>query len=321
MKFARSVVLMTGVVYSLSGYAASSESYPTESIRMIMPYTPGGGADSLGRLLASKLVDSLKQQVVVENKPGANTMIATDYVSNQKADGYTLLYASSSLTINPHLYKTRHDVEKSFTPVALLADIPLVMVTNKKSSLSSVQDVIEHSKAKPGSLTYGSYGQGSAAHLAGALFENMTDTKMLHIPYKGSSPALVAVLGNQIDIGIVSLESALQPIKNGEIKALGVFSAERVKSINDVAAITEVVPGCTTVGWNGILVPAGTPSAIVTTLNRAINSTLKTPELTRYFENQGTRPAQYNPEKFAEIIYSENQKWGKLVKDTNLRIE
>lgn len=322
MKFVHAIIFAAGAAFTLASFTASAATtYPKESVRMIMPYTPGGGADSLGRVLASKLVDKLKQQVVVENKPGANTMIATDFVANQKPDGYTLLYASSSFTINPHLYKTRHDPEKSFTPVALLANIPLVMVTNKTSPLNSVQDVIDHAKEKPGELTYGSYGQGSAAHLAGALFETMAKAKMLHVPYKGSSPALVAVLGNQIDVGIVSLESALSAIRSGQIKPLGVFSEERVKSIDSVPAIAEIVPGCVTVGWNGILAPADTPPEVVETLNHAINETLKTPELTQFFENQGTTGAQYSPEKFAEIIHSENQKWGKLVKDANLKIE
>ncbi|MBK1782474.1 tripartite tricarboxylate transporter substrate binding protein [Advenella sp. WQ 585] len=321
MNIMRAAVVTVGTLLSFNCFATNSVDYPKESIRMIMPYTPGGGADSLGRLMASKLIDTLKQQVIVENKPGANTMIATDYVANQKPDGYTILYASSSLTINPHIYKVRYDAEKDFAPVALLADIPLVMVTNKNSPYQSIQDVIEQAKVKEKGLTYGSYGQGSAAHLAGAMFQNMTGTEILHIPFKGSSPALVAVMGNHIDIGIVSLESALESIKSGEIKALGVFSKERVNSLQEVPAVTEIVPGCITVGWNAVVAPAGTKPEIVKILNEAINKTLQTPELTAFFTNQGTVPALYSPEKFAEIIRAENKKWGELVKETNLRIE
>ena len=316
----RSLIVLAGVVLMVSNIAVGAEKYPTEPIRLIMPYTPGGGADTLGRLVASKVAGTLPQPIVVENKPGANTMIATDYVAGQKADGYTLLYSSSALTINPFLYKPRYDAEKSFKPVALLAEIPLIMVTSADSPIKSINDVLETARKNPGRLSFGSYGLGSAAHLGGALFESLAHVKLLHVPFKGSAPALSAVMGKHIDIAIVSLESALAMVKGGNLRALGIFSPERLSSLPDTPAINEVVPGCVAVGWNGILAPAGTPDAIVSVLNKAINETFTTPELKHYFANQGVPPASHTPEEFAQAIHAETQKWGRLVKEANIKI-
>jgi len=290
-------------------------------IRMFMPYTPGGGADTLGRLVATSVNKRSDRNIVVENKPGANTILATDYVSTQKPDGNTLLYASSSFTINPHLYKVSYEPATSFAPVALLSEIPLVMVTTKDSPFKRVQDVVDKAKAKPGQISYASYGLGSAAHLGGVLFESKAGVKMLHVPYKGSMPALNDLMGHHVDVAIVSLESALAMIKGGELRALGIFNQDRLSSLPEVPTVVETVPGCVAVGWNGILAPKGTDPAIVKKLNYQINQALVSGDLKQYFLNQGLEPRQRTPEEFTQIIKDENAKWGQLVSAAGLKLQ
>lgn len=307
-------------VYSVSG-AANAASYPTEPIRLVIPYTPGGGADTLGRLVASEMEKNLGVSVIPENKPGANTMIATDYVATQKNNGYTLLYASSSFTINPHVYKTRYNPEETFEPVAILSEIPLIMVTNKDSHITSVADLMDEARRDPGSISYGSYGAGSAAHLAGALFETMTGLKLLHIPYKGSAPAVTDLMGKHVDIAIVSLEAARELVISGELRPLGIFDNDRLSSLPDIPTVSETVPGCVTVGWNGILAPKGTSKEIIDTASSAANAALTSKTLVTHLAKQGLEPNPRSPDEFAKIIHAENEKWAHVVKEANLSLE
>ncbi|NYT35242.1 tripartite tricarboxylate transporter substrate binding protein [Allopusillimonas soli] len=322
MRFLKHAVLLSTlayVAYVPASYAA--DDYPSQSIRMIVPYTPGGGADTLGRLVADKMAEDLGQAIVVENKPGANTMLATDYVAGQKNDGYTLLYASSSFTINPHVYKTQYNPETSFEPVAILSEIPLVMITYKDSPLKSVSDLLAAAKAKPGAISFGSYGAGSAAHLGGALFETLSGVKLLHVPYKGSAPAVNDLLGKHVDIAIVSLTAALPLMKAGELRALGIFDGERLKSLPDVPTVSETVPHCVTVGWNGILAPKGTSSAVIKRVNKAANYALTTPLLVEHFAGQGLEPKPRTPEAFAKIIHDDNERWERVVKEAQIKLQ
>ncbi|MFC4273938.1 Bug family tripartite tricarboxylate transporter substrate binding protein [Achromobacter aloeverae] len=314
-------VLVAGLLAGALGTPLTGMAQGDAPIRMIMPYTPGGGADTLGRLVATSMNKRGDRNILVENKPGANTILATDYVSTQKPDGNTLLYASSSFTINPHLYKVNYDPASSFTPIALLSEIPLVMVTTKDSPFQKVQDVVDKAKAKPGQVSFASYGLGSAAHLGGVLFESKASVKMLHVPYKGSMPALNDLMGHHVDVAIVSLESALAMIKGGELRALGIFNQDRLSSLPDVPTMVETVPGCVAVGWNGILAPKGLDPAVVKKLNDQVNQALVSSDLKQYFINQGLEPRQRSPEEFAQAIKDENAKWGQLVKAAGLTLQ
>jgi tripartite-type tricarboxylate transporter receptor subunit TctC len=200
------LVLSFCLVSSIAHVGARAQSthsdYPQKSIKLVVPYPPGGGADSLARVVASKMSKKLEQQVVVENKPGGNTAIASAYVATQPADGYTLLYVASSFAINPSLYKLRYSTENDFAPIALVAKVPLIIVTNEKSPIHNVKELIAYAKSKPGVLTYATYGAGSPVHLAGELFQSMTGTRLLHVPYKGSAPGLTDLMGGAGRSGI-----------------------------------------------------------------------------------------------------------------------
>ncbi|SHI28746.1 Bug family tripartite tricarboxylate transporter substrate binding protein [Pollutimonas bauzanensis] len=313
------VLAVTMTMTSAIG-AANAATYPKEPVRLVIPYTPGGGADTLGRLVAGQMEGKLGVTVIPENKPGANTMVATDYVAHQKNDGYSLLYASSSFTINPHVYQTRYDPEKTFEPIAVLSEIPLIMVTNKDSPITSVADLMERARKSPGAMSYGSYGAGSAAHLAGALFETMGGVKLLHVPYKGSAPALNDLMGKHVDIAIVSLEAALSLVKGGELRPLGVFNGERLNSLPDIPTVSETVADCVTVGWNGILAPKGTSQDVIATVNAAANYALTTPTLVKHLAAQGLAPNPRTPEAFARMIHAENEKWARVVKEANINL-
>ncbi len=321
MNIAKTAMLAaTATIMSVMG-SAGAATYPTEQVRLVIPYTPGGGADTLGRLVAGQMESTLGVAVVPENKPGANTMVATDYVAHQKNNGYTLLYASSSFTINPHVYKTRYDPEETFEPVAILSEIPLIMVTSKDSPITSVADLMDRARKSPGQISYGSYGAGSAAHLAGALFETMTGLKLLHIPYKGSAPAVNDLMGNHVDIAIVSLEAARELVIAGEVRPLGIFNEERLSSLADIPTVSESVPGCVTVGWNGILAPKGTSQEIIAKLNSSANAALTSPKLVTHLAKQGLEPNPRTPEAFSKIILAEDEKWARVVKEANINLK
>jgi tripartite-type tricarboxylate transporter receptor subunit TctC len=305
----------------LSAVSGDAQAYPTKPIKLVVPYTPGGGADTLARLTAEEMASKLAQSVVVENKPGANTILATEFVAKQPADGYTLLYAASSFAINPSLYSLTYDTEKAFMPVALLAVVPLFLVANNDIPVNSVKDLVALAKAKPGAISYASYGTGSPAHLAGELFDNMTGTKMLHVPYKGSAPALTDVIAGRVQISFSSMPPAYAFVKAGRLKGIAVTTSNRVSGAKHIPTIAESgVPGFEAVGWNGIVAPAGTPAPLIAQLNKAINEIVSTPAFREKLVAHGYEPPQtMDPDGFRKFIKSETVKWSKLVREVNVK--
>ncbi|TWG86231.1 tripartite-type tricarboxylate transporter receptor subunit TctC [Cupriavidus gilardii J11] len=300
---------------------AQGTDYPRQPIKLVVPYPPGGGADSLARLVAGKLGEKIGQTVVVDNRPGANTMLATELASRQPADGYTLLYIASSFTINPSLYKPNYSTEKDFVPVAFVARVPLILVSNNNYPARKVSDVIAAAKAQPGKVTFASYGLGSPAHLAGELFEQLTDTTMLHVPYKGSAPALTDLLGGQVNLAFSSIEPALQIVRTQKIHPIAVTTAKRLHALPDVPTIAEMgVKGFEASGWNGIVAPAGTPQPIVSRLNQAINEALQSPDLQQKFEKQGVEIELMAPQAFGTMIRAEMDKWAAVIKKANVKL-
>jgi tripartite-type tricarboxylate transporter receptor subunit TctC len=322
-QFARLYCFLAAALLAVSGATtAVAQAYPNKPIKVIVPYAPGGGADTLARLTAEGLSSRLGQPVVVENKPGANTIIATEYTANQPADGYTLLYVASSFAVNPSLYKLNYDSEKAFTPVGLLAIVPLFLVTNNDVPVNSVKDLIALAKAKPDSVAYASYGSGSPAHLAGELFGIMTGTKMLHVPYKGSSPALTDLMGGRVQISFSALPPAYQFVKSGRLKGIAVTTARRVPSAMEFPTIEESgVAGFEAAGWNGIVAVAGTPPAIIQQLNNAISETVNSKEFREKVIAQGFSPETMSAADFGKFIKTETVKWAKVVKDTNVKAD
>lgn len=299
---------------------AFAQTYPRMPIKMVVTYPPGGGADTLARQVAAKMRDKLGQQIVIENKPGGNTIIGTEYAAKQPADGYTLLYVASSFAINPSLYKLNFSTERDFAAISLVAQVPLLLVFNNNFPPKSVIDLIKYAKAKPGAVTFCSYGSGSPAHLAGELFKTMTGTEMLHVPYKGSSPALTDLVGGQVNISFSSIEPALALVKGGKLRPIAVTTAKRVAGAPDVPTVAESgVPGFEAAGWNGIVAPAGTPPDIINRLNAVINEALQSPDLHERLVQQGVQVDLKTPAQFAAMISHEISKWAGVIKKAKVK--
>ncbi|MGE5617037.1 MAG: tripartite tricarboxylate transporter substrate binding protein [Bacillota bacterium] len=302
---------------------SGAQPYPSKPIKLIVGFPPGGGSDAAARILAAALQDKLGQSVVVDNKPGANTIVATQYVGSQPADGYTLLFVSASFAINPSLYKLDYDIQKSFTPVALVVKVPLMLVASNGLPAKSVREIIALAKERPGELTYASFGVGSAGHLAGELFCAMTGTNIRHVPYKGSAPAITDLIGGRVSFMFPGIGSAVPFVKEGKLKAIAVTTATRTPIAPDVPTVAEAgVPGYEVATWESVQAPAGTPRDVVATLNKAIGEVLATRDVRDKMaalglEADGTK----NPAEVAQFVASEKDKWAKVVKDRDVKVE
>jgi tripartite-type tricarboxylate transporter receptor subunit TctC len=302
---------------------AAAQTYPVKSIRLFVGFPPGGGSDALARLLGAALPEKLSQQVIVDNRPGANTIVATEYVKSQPADGYTLLFVSASFSINPSLYKLTYDIEKDFSPVTIVAIVPLLLITHPSLPVKNVQELIALAKRQPGKLNYASFGIGSAAHLAGEMLASMTGTDMVHVPYKGSAPAVADVMGGRVGMMLPGIGSAINLAKEGKLKALAVSTAKRATGAPDIPTIAESgIPGFDVATWESIQAPAGTPPEAIARLNASIRDVVAGPDLRQKMINLGFEPdAAKSPAETAQFIRSERQKWARLVKERNIKAE
>ncbi len=314
-------VIATTALGAAGGVAA--QSYPVKPIKLYVGFPPGGGSDALARLLGNALPAKLSQQVLVDNRPGANTRVATEYVKSQPADGYTLLFVSASFAINPSLYKLSYDIEKDFSPVALVAIVPLLLITHPSTPVKTVSDLIAMAKAQPGKLNYASFGAGSAAHLAGEMMLSMTGTDMVHVPYKGSAPAVADVMGGRVTMMLPGIGSAINLAREGKLKAIAVSTAKRASGAPDIPTIAESgIPGFDVATWESIQAPAGTPAEAIARLNAAIREVVASPDLRQKMINLGFEPdATKSSAEVAQFIRAERQKWAKLVKERNIKAE
>lgn len=320
----RRVIVGAVVASALTAFATggfAQQAYPHKTIRLLVPYPAGGGADGLARMVASKLGEKLGRSVIIDNKPGANTMLASSEVARARPDGYTLLYVASAFTINPSLYKVPYDTVKAFAPVGMVAQVPLIVLRNAKQPYNSVPELIAAAKAKPGSIDYASYGQGSPAHLGAELLESMAGIDMTHVPYKGSAPALNDLLGGQVPVGFSSIEPALPLIQQKRVYPIAVMTQKRIASLPDVPAVSEYIPGFEATGWNGIVAPAGTPPEIVALLNAALNEAVQSPDLQEKYAKQGVEADPMSPQAFAKMISEEIAKWSGLVQKAGVKVE
>ncbi len=306
----------------LSASYAFAQQYPAKPVKLIVPYTPGGGADGIARSVAEGMTQRLGQPVVVENRGGANTIIGSEYVASQPADGYTLLLCVSSLTVNQSLYKVNYDALRSFTPISILVSVPLVLVTAPSLPVKSVHDVVALAKARPGELTFASYGSGSSSHLAGELMKTMAGIEMLHVPYKGSSPSLTDVVAERASMSFSTIPPALPLVKAGRLKAIAVTSPQRLEQLKDLPTVAESgLPGFDVVGWNAICAPGGTPRPIVDRLYSVIRDTLATPATRDRLVNMGYVVVGNTPDEFAALMKSEAGKWAKVIQESHIKIE
>lgn len=317
--------LIIAIVVSLSLWVvnASAQTYPVKPIRMLFGYTAGGAGDVSARLLAQKLSESLGQNVIVENRPGAGGAIADEAVARAPADGYTLLYAAGSTAILPALRsRLPYDVERDFAPVSLVVITSFALTVHPSVPARDPRALIALARSRPGKLSFGSPGVGSSAHFAAELFNMMADVKMLHVPYKGPPEATTAVVAGQIDVAFPSVTGALPLIAAGKLKALGVTSAKRAALLPSVPTLSEAgLTGYARAGWNGVLVPAAVPKDIIARLNAAIVKGVNTPELREAFIKQGLEGQPSTPEQFAAFIRNELVQNAKVVKFAGIKVE
>lgn len=308
---------------TLSG-AAVAQSYPARPVRVVVPFPPGQATDVIGRLVSQKLGEALGRQFVIENKPGANGVVAIDGVVQSAADGYTLLVtASGSLVINPSLYsKLPYDPMKDLAPIALLGLVPLVVVSHPSLPAASIAQLVALAKAKPGTLSYASSGPGSAQHLAMELFKWRTGLDMLHVPYKGSAPAVNDLVGGQIPLMFDTIASSLPFINSGRLKPLAVALASRSSVLPNVPTMDEAgVKGFQVAGWSGLLAPAKTPPAIIQQLNAEVLRILGDPEIREKIVSLGMEPSNTTPDEFAAFMKSETAKWAQAVSLAKVRLD
>ena len=303
---------------------AAAQTYPTKPIRLIVPFPPGGGTDILARVLGNRLSQALGQPVVVENKPGAGGNIGVDAVAKAAPDGYTLVLGqTSNLAINPTLYpRLPYDPLKDLAPVALVASAPLVLVVPSNSAYRTLADIITAAKAKPDTLTFGSPGSGTVAHLAGELLQREAGVKFQHIPYKGSSQAFNDLLGGSVDLFMSSIPTALSFIKGGRLRPVVVTAKKRSAELPDVPSVVEAgFPGSEAATWFGLLARAGTPAPAIARLAEETGRALDTTELKEKIAAEGAEVLRGSPEEFAALLKADIARWGQIVRESGAKVD
>jgi tripartite-type tricarboxylate transporter receptor subunit TctC len=296
--------------------ASAVEAYPARPIRFIVPFPPGGGNDIVGRIIAAKLTEGLGQQVVVDNRGGAGGTVGTDITAKAPPDGYTMLVNNISLAVNHTLVrKLPYDTLRDLAPVSLVGRQPNVLVVHPGIAAKSLRELIDLARAKPGELNYGSGGNGTASHLATEMLKLMTKTDITHVPYKGLGPALTDLIGGRVELIISTMASALPQVKTGKLRPLAVTTTRRSSFFPQVPTMDEAgVKGYEFSTWYGLLVPAGTPHAILERLNLAVQKAVASPAVAEQFAAQGLEPASSSPREFAAYLKSEIAKWGRVIK-------
>jgi len=306
--------------FGTSALAQSAASYPDKPIRFIVPYPPGGASDVTARVLGQKMTEIWGQPVVVENRPGANGNIASEFVARAPADGYTILMGNvGPNAISASMYKLSYDVVKSFAPVTQTTTVPIVLVVNNSLPVKNVKELISY--AKTNKLTFASAGNGSSNHLTGELLKSMAGIDIMHVPYKGDGPAMNDVIGGQVSMMFATLPAALPHIKSGKVRPIGMATAKPSAVLPGVTPIAESgVPGFDSSSWGGILAPAGTPKEIIAKLHEGTVKILKMPDVEQKMQALGSDIIASTPEQFGEYIKSETSKWAKVVKESGATV-
>lgn len=317
------VLLVFSGCIALGGPAAFSQEYPNRPIRMIVPFPPTAGSDVVARLVGLTLSERLGQNVVVDNRSGASGTIGAEIAANSPPDGYTILTISTSHAVNVSLYKKlQYDMVRDFAPITLVASAPNILSVNLSLAVASVEELVALARAKPGRFHFASSGVGSSSHLAGELFKSLAGVDIVHVPYRGSGPALVGLLGGQVQLAFFSIPSTLPHVKTGKLRALGVGSSKRSRLMPELPTLAEAgVPKYDAETWYGVLVPTRTPRAIVNRLNREIRQGLETADIRERLVAQGAEPLSSSPEEFAAYIKSEIVKYAAIVKKMGVQIE
>lgn len=302
---------------------ASAQAYPTKPIRLIVPFPAGGGVDFIGRIVAKGLTERLGHQVNVDNRPGANAILGLEVLKAAPPDGYTIAAASAGpLTVNPHIYrKLSYDTLRDFTPISNMVNFPLLLVAHPSLPVKNVKELIALAKARPGEISYSSPGAGNSGHLTAALFDSMAKIKTIHVPYKGTAPAVVAVLSGETQLTWSSIPSILPHVRSGRVRALGVGNKERLMALPEFPTIAESLPGYEGYAWGGMIGPANMPKDVVARLNKEIAAVLNQKSVIDSMLAQGTVPTPSSPEEFTAYMKSELKKWGEVVKLAGIKAE
>jgi len=310
---------------ALAGGAAAARDWPSQAVRIVLPYPPGGASDVTARLLGHQLGQALDASVVVENRPGANGIIANELVAKSAADGYTVLMANlGPNAINPAVYaRLPYDTARDFAPVILTTKVPLLIVAAADSPITNLAQLIALAREKPGKVSFGSAGNGSGSHLAGELLAMSTGTKLLHVPYKGDAPALTDLMSNQLTVALPTALAGVPHVKSGKLRALAVTSQARIPSLPDVPTVAEALGlgGFEAVSWGGLMVPAGTPAPIVARINAETNKALQMPDIRAKLSAQGAEVIGGTPEDFGSFLRSELSKWKRVAEAAKVRLE
>lgn len=321
----RAIVALVAALAIFAGSAHGAETgYPNKPIRLVVPFPPGGTTDVIGRLIGQQLSTRLGQQFVIDNRPGAGGSIGTDIVAKAPADGYTLLLGTvATHSINPSLYaRLPYDAVKDFAPISLLATLPNVLVVNPSLPVRSVRELVALAKAKPGTLTFASGGNGTTHHLSGELFKRMAGVDMTHVPYKGNAPAIADVLGGQVSMMFDNIGNSLPHIKAGKLRALALTGAVRAPVLPSLPTLTELgFAGFNITSWFGLFAPAGTPQPIVERLNTEVNRALHDNQVRGLLASEGIEAQVDTPEQFRLFLQAEAVRWAKLVKESGAHID
>jgi tripartite-type tricarboxylate transporter receptor subunit TctC len=317
----KSCIAALAIAYGALAHAQAP--YPTKPVRLIVPQSPGASTDLTARLIAQKLSAAFGQTVVVDNRPGAGSIIGTDLVAKAAPDGYTLLVVASSITLNPSLHKNLpFDVVRDLAPITQLSAFPNLLTVHPALPVKTVKDLVALAKAKPGSLNYGSSGSATGTHLSAELFKYMTGIDMVHVPYKGGGPAVQALLGGQVQLNFATIVSVLPHVRAGKLRGVAVTTAKRSPTMPDIPTIAESgVPGYDHGPWNGFLAPARTPRAVIARLNEETARILHLPETKAVFTNEGAEPVGNKPEEFGAIIKAETAKWAKVIQAAGIKAD
>lgn len=301
-----------GITYAVGAFA-QGDVFPSKSIKVIVPFPPGGGTDTLMRIITPPLSELWKQSIVIENRPGASGAVGAEAVIRAPADGYTLLVATTALPDR---------LVNQLVPISLISASPYVLTISPALKINSVQQLIAAAKENPSLLRFGSSGPGSASHLSGELFKAVAGVEMLHVPYKGTGPAMTDLLGGHINVMFAPAQTVMPQVTSGNLKALAVTSAKRSQSIPNLPTIAEAaLPTYSAVGWFGLFAPPNTPKSVITKINTDIEKVLKLPQVRREMLERGIEPSGGSPEEFAELVKIDQLKWSKLIREKNIKID
>ena len=316
-------VLLTAAALIAVGHVTAADTYPSKTIRLVVPFAPGGGSDIVARLLSAKMTEALGQTVVVDNRAGASANLGAALVAKAAPDGYTLLLGNANYTINPSLFKTLpFDPVKEFAPAALIANVTNVLAIHPSIPAKSVKELIAFAKAHPGQLNFASPGNGTSSHLAGELFRQVAKIDVVHIPYKGATPAITDLIAGQVSFTMASVLSVLPYAKQGRLRMLAVTTAKRSGALPDIPTIAEAgLPGFEVSNWYGVLATGGTPRPIVDRLNTELNRIARVPDLAEKLAAQGADPATGTPDDFERFIQTELKKWAVVVRGAGINPE